>query len=407
MRSTLRMLSTGVSSSSPVGLRRVDWPNAVLPTPQKSLSFSLQPTLKLPVWPVWGGVLAQLADWVGAKALSSAIMQHVGGRVVPISLSESSLSPFILLVHHKHSFTSLDPFRPISKLLLPEGFPAHPHAGFDTVTYCVEGGMRHRDSESFRMDYGNGDVQWMRAGRGVIHEEMWDIPAQFGHHKLELFQIWVNLPRREKSATAFTRLLAKDDIPTITLDSTDSARNQCGRIKIISGQFVDTVFGKETIVQGPGCEIAATGVGIYHMILPPHMKVSLEATNISSGLLFAQSGSGFLHDISNNSVIGPQDLAVFHSNTMHSGFINLSAGEKGLSVLILIGQDLKEPVLARGSFVQCDEQDMNKVQTIFSSLGDKAFWDYRLSDDDWKAHSAKLQLQKVITYFQTMFKDNK
>lgn len=81
-----------------------------------------------------------------------------------MSLSESPLSPFLLLAHHCHSFTPLDPFRAITNLILPEGFPAHPHSGFDTVTYCLEGGLRHRDSEGLGMAYGDGEVQWMRAG---------------------------------------------------------------------------------------------------------------------------------------------------------------------------------------------------------------------------------------------------
>lgn len=107
-----------------------------------------------------------------------------------MDLASPETSPFLLLVHHTHSFMPLDPLRLATSLFLPEGFPAHPHSGFDTVTYCIEGGLRHRDSEGLKMTYGDGDTQWMRAGRGVIHEEMWDTGGYWNFKKIEIFQLW-------------------------------------------------------------------------------------------------------------------------------------------------------------------------------------------------------------------------
>ena len=78
------------------------------------------------------------------------------------SISTSQpLSPFLLLVHHQHSFMPFDPTRTITNLFLPEGFPAHPHSGFSTVTITIDGGLKHRDSEGIIMDYGDGDTQCM------------------------------------------------------------------------------------------------------------------------------------------------------------------------------------------------------------------------------------------------------
>ena len=81
---------------------------------------------------------------------------------------------------------------------MPEGFPAHPHRGFETVTYVLPGrtGLTHRDSEGCKMRYGDGAVQWMTAGRGMLHEEMWDTGA--GTTDAELYQLWVNLPPASK-----------------------------------------------------------------------------------------------------------------------------------------------------------------------------------------------------------------
>lgn len=91
-----------------------------------------------------------------------------GGRVIPMSFisadsisTSQPLSPFLLLVHHQHSFMPFDPTRTITNLFLPEGFPAHPHSGFSTVTITIDGGLKHRDSEGIIMDYGDGDTQCM------------------------------------------------------------------------------------------------------------------------------------------------------------------------------------------------------------------------------------------------------
>jgi hypothetical protein len=94
---------------------------------------NILPVTKLPVWPVYGGVFAQLSDWLGGKnILTDKILDSIGGRVVPMTLSDANLSPFLLLVHHCHSFLPFDPVRAITRLILPEGFPAHPHSGFST-----------------------------------------------------------------------------------------------------------------------------------------------------------------------------------------------------------------------------------------------------------------------------------
>lgn len=77
--------------------------------------------IKLPVWPVWGGVMAQVADWIKLHSISDAIISTIGGRVVPMTLAEYDVSPFLLLAHHVHSFTPFDPIRSITKFVLPEG----------------------------------------------------------------------------------------------------------------------------------------------------------------------------------------------------------------------------------------------------------------------------------------------
>lgn len=105
------------------------------------------------------------------------------------------------MAHHRHSFGAFDPLRYAFRLLLPEGFPAHPHRGFETVTYVLKGGLVHRDSMGVKKSYGapqetagdgkDGAVQWMTAGRGLLHEEMWRTGDTWDSTDQELFQIWV------------------------------------------------------------------------------------------------------------------------------------------------------------------------------------------------------------------------
>ena len=133
---------------------------------------------RLPVWPAWQGiVLLALSLSPATRPLADKLEAQFGGRVCPMQFDPVECDPFVLLVHHRHSFRPFDPFRPLfSALILPEGFPAHPHRGFETVTYVLPGkaGLVHRDSLGCKMSYGDGACQWMTAGAGMLHEEMWD-----------------------------------------------------------------------------------------------------------------------------------------------------------------------------------------------------------------------------------------
>src|SRR5205085_6982362 len=104
------------------------------------------------------------------------------------------------------------------------GFPAHPHRGFETVTYLLDGHMLHEDHMGNRGDLKSGGVQWMTAGRGIIHSEM---PQQL-EGRMRGFQLWVNLPAKEKMKPASYRDIDPSDIPAVTLPGG-------GRAKVIAG----------------------------------------------------------------------------------------------------------------------------------------------------------------------------
>jgi len=136
------------------------------------------------------------------------------------------LDPFLML----DEFSSDNPGDYIA------GFPPHPHRGFETVTYMLDGHMRHEDHLGNQGDLKSGGVQWMTAGRGIIHSEM----PQQEEGRMRGFQLWINLPAKEKMKPAGYRDIQPDQIPMITLDNG-------ARIKVIAG----TLQTDGKVVAGP------------------------------------------------------------------------------------------------------------------------------------------------------------
>ena len=397
-------------------------------------------TLKLPVWPVWAGVMATCAELLNIPKLCQNIVEVFGGRVVPMTLTsdqmplpyDTALSPFLLLAHHSHSFTPLDPVRAITKLILPEGFPAHPHAGFDTVTYCISGGLKHRDSEGFKMSYGDGDVQWMRSGNGVIHEEMWDLDGCDWKHKgIELFQLWVNLPAAAKDDSSSTHLIRASDIKVLE----DSATHTVVRVIAGEAALVSNNGTSISSATGPGNSIAASPLHILHVTVPPRstsrdllLSVGEEFLSV---FVYVRRGSLIIRKAKKNSDDGqPQllveedeeeevhafDSVVYTPTTTGSSgsssgssslrnSLSLRPGSDGFDGLVLVGKPLRERVLWRGPYVQSDEGSLIRSARIFESIGNSAFWDHTIGDSQWLEHCSKLELQKKINAFMSFTKN--
>ena len=162
--------------------------------------------------------------------------------------------PFLFLVHHEDNFPKgneqLGPreflantnfgsdfetsraWRMYHGQKVP-GFPMHPHRGFETVTLVLDGVVDHFDSAGGSGRYGKGDTQWMTAGSGLQHSEMFPLVHQQAHNPLHLFQIWLNLPSRDKFATPSYKMFWAEETPEITVG------NSCA--KVISGKFGDVV----------------------------------------------------------------------------------------------------------------------------------------------------------------------
>jgi len=206
------------------------------------------------------------------------------------------------------------------------GFPPHPHRGFETVTLMLEGRMLHEDNMGNRGELGPGDVQWMTAGRGVIHSEM----PQQKEGRLRGFQLWINLPAVEKMRPAAWRDLPAASIPVVQLDG--------GSARLVAGEL--TVEG-------------ATHAGAVHSIsraplladihLEPEATVALPIDAAANALIYLYEGAVTL---------GSEALLLRGAALLGEGdMVELAAGDEGARLLLLAARPLDEPVVQYGPFV--------------------------------------------------------
>jgi hypothetical protein len=228
------------------------------------------------------------------------------------------------------------------------GFPAHPHRGFETVTYLLDGHMLHEDHLGNRGDLKTGGVQWMTAGRGIIHSEM----PQQEDGRMRGFQLWINLPAREKMKPAGYRDLQANEIPVAHLSGGGSA-------KVIAGKVM--VDGTTTLgpIQGVTTD-------------PTYLDVNLPA-----GAHFEQpidtDYSAFLYPYEGRIDVGPKNGSARTLQSHSAGVlaagdrIEVTAGPEGARFLVLAGRPLKEPVVQYGPFVMNTRQEIEQAVHDFQS----------------------------------------
>jgi len=252
------------------------------------------------------------SDGAGVK-LKRALGQHPGAR----------LDPFLML----DFFSSDDPDDYI------EGFPAHPHRGFETVTYIVDGHMLHEDHLGNRGDLKAGGVQWMTAGRGIIHSEM---PQQTAG-LLRGFQLWINLPAKEKMKAAGYRDIPAEEIPVITAPG--------ARVKLVAG--VITLNG--TTTTGP-----INGLSTE----PLYADVALDAG--ASITLPVKAGlNAFLYVFEGAVLAAGTQVPIGGVAILDNGDeLSLSGGPNGGRVLLVGGRAIGEPVAQYGPFVMNTREEL-------------------------------------------------
>jgi redox-sensitive bicupin YhaK (pirin superfamily) len=227
------------------------------------------------------------------------------------------------------------------------GFPAHPHRGFETITVVQQGLVDHADSMGAAGRYGEGDVQWMTAGRGVQHSEMFPLLHEEAANPLLLFQIWLNLPARNKLVDPhFTMFWAKD----IPVQESRDAQGAATRVTVIAGSLADTT----ALAPPPDSWAAAqaNAVAVWLIELAPGARWQLPAAAPDlNRMLYFYEGQGLALD--------GQALQLLHSARLDAAALALhNTAAVPARLLFLQGRPQNEPVAQHGPFVMNTRQEL-------------------------------------------------
>ena len=306
----------------------------------------------------------------------SAMSQSPVLRQWPLDFQWQTIDPFLFCVHHVdaypkgnaehgpqaslagrnigNDFEGIDGWRMYHGDVVP-GFPVHPHRGFETVTIVRAGLVDHADSLGAAGRYGRGDTQWMTAGRGVQHSEMFPLLQTDRDNTMELFQIWLNLPAKSKMADPYFAMFWRDTVPKVQMQDSAGRRIE---IEVVAG----TCGGARAPMPPPDswAADASNHVAIWLLRLAPGARWTLPATvaGINRALYF-HAGQTLR--------LGGVEIAVKHGLALNPAQeVEIENGDAETQLLLLQGRPIAEPVSSYGPFV------MNTRAEI-----EQAFTDYR------------------------------
>jgi redox-sensitive bicupin YhaK (pirin superfamily) len=232
------------------------------------------------------------------------------------------------------------------------GFPWHPHRGIETITYVLAGSVEHGDSLGNRGRLGAGDIQWMTAGSGILHQEM---PQGDAQGRMHGFQLWANLPRALKMTRPRYQDVESKDVPEVTDDDGTTAR-------IIIGDF----WGKRGPVEGIAADPRYLDITVP---AGKRKRIPVETTRHAFAYVFDGSGTfreasdprGVMTELMDGRTIyeeaGNRSLVLFDRGDE----VVVQAGERGIRFLLVSGEPLKEPVAWRGPIVMNTEEELRQA----------------------------------------------
>ena len=238
-----------------------------------------------------------------------------------------------------HAF--MDPFLLLDEIQSDDsadyigGFPDHPHRGFETVTYMQRGKMRHRDHLGNEGLLEDGDVQWMTAGRGVIHSEM---PEQ-SQGALHGFQLWLNLPAKDKLKPASYQDFRAEQLPVVELPNV-------GQVKLISGSIADPDGNGQ--IEGP-VQGGSTRPLYYDIHLRADGIWTVEVPDRHTALIYVYEGS--------TNELSRRDLGIYTQGNA----VEIKAGTEGVKALLLAAEPIGEPVVQYGPFVMNTSSEIEQA----------------------------------------------
>lgn len=305
-------------------------------------------------------------------------------QIIPIDFQWPTQEPFLFCVHHHdryppgnknaglearyledrdigQDFTPKDGFRIYHGKEIP-GFPVHPHRGFETITIVRKGYIDHADSLGAACRYGEGDVQWLTAGAGIQHSEMFPLLYQDRENTLELFQIWLNLPRSTKMSPPEFKILWNEMLPRVNKDKVE--------VTLISGEYGGTTF-----YQAPHNSWAvdpAHEVNILLVKMRPMGVFEFRAAHTETNRTLYFFGGNEVQ-IDEERISGHKAVLLDSSKELR-----VSALDGEVEFLLLEARPIGEPVVQHGPFVMNTRQEI--VQT---------FKDYQRTEFggwSWSAH---------------------
>lgn len=235
-------------------------------------------------------------------------------------------------------FLMMDDFRNDDPEKYMAGFPWHPHRGIETITYMLEGSAEHMDSLGNSGTIHKGEVQWMTAGSGIIHQEM---PKPDGQGRMYGFQLWTNLPARDKMCKPRYQDIKAKDIPEVTTQEGASVKVICGTFQGINGP-VDDIYADPQY---------------WDVWVPANMAIRLPAPLGDTCFIYIYDGSGIVdgNKLQNRMVVLFED----------GDGIEMSSGNQGLSFLYMSGKPIGEPVSWRGPIVM---NTKDEIRAAFQEL---------------------------------------
>jgi redox-sensitive bicupin YhaK (pirin superfamily) len=306
-------------------------------------------------------------------------VRHPVVQTVPLGMQWGTADPFLFCVHHLDRYPAAsEHLGPAASLeardigmdfsgaegwsmyhgsIVP-GFPQHPHRGFETVTYVRQGLIDHADSLGATARFGRGDVQWLTAGSGIVHCEMFPLLDRTGPNTTELFQIWLNLPADDKMVDPYFTMQWGEDIPRLALVDDEGRRGELTVIAGGIGGIRPLAAPPDSYASRPDSDLA-----IWHLELGPHARwvVPPARSGDTVRTLYVFEGSCDVAD----SAVDASTGVVVHPDEP----VQVAAGPGGAEVLVLQGRPIGEPVVQYGPFVMNDRAGIDQALADYQATG--------------------------------------
>lgn len=324
------------------------------------LSLGITSLITMPL----NGVVKSLKKEIEPEPMKEPIKS-----IKPLGFQWETADPFLFCVHHEDYFPKgnegmgpdksylsgrhmgddfiiKDGFRMYHGKTVP-GFPGHPHRGFETITVVRKGLVDHADSLGAAGRYGDGDVQWMTAGKGVQHSEMFPLLNQDKENTMELFQIWLNLPKKNKMVDAHFKMLWSESIPRYTNEE------KTIDVEVIAGKLGDKIA--PTPPPNSWAADPANEVVVWNIKMKPNSKWTLPkaSAGINRNLYFYEG---------NSLKVANQTVTNYCAVEVEADMdITIETQSDDVSILLLQGKPISEPVIQYGPFVMNTKEEINQA----------------------------------------------